>query len=57
MAWPALEPIGWVPSWAYLGWEEPEEEVAVVSLIHSDVASITLHVLSWKRTDQTQFFP
>lgn len=39
---------------AYLSWKEPEEKVAVVSLIHSDVAGITRQIPSWERSHRAQ---
>lgn len=43
-------------SQAYLSRKEPEEKVAVVSLIHSEVASETLAVPSRERSNQAQVF-
>lgn len=41
----------------YLSREEPEEEVAVVSLVHCEVASITLVRHSRERTDHALPLP
>lgn len=42
---------------AYQGREEPEEKVAVVSVIHSEEAGVALHLLSWERSHRTQSSP
>lgn len=37
--------------------EEPEENVAVVSLIHGDVTGIACQIPSWERRYQAQLSP
>ena len=55
----ALEHQGpvWALLQAYLCRKEPEENVAVVSLIHGDVAGIACQIPSWERRYQTQLSP
>lgn len=42
---------------AYLGGKEPEEEVAVVSLIHSEEAAVAHQVQSLERSHHAQSSP
>jgi hypothetical protein len=39
----------------YFGWEEPEEQIGVVLLVHSEKARMTRNVLrNWRATDSGQ---